>query len=69
MMKEIPNALLWYFESDAFKKKKYLKDLDFIKENTECNYVMLRCEKGVNITNMQQCYPVFQELVAHAHEI
>ena len=34
-MKEIPNALLWYFDSSALKGKKYLRDLDFIKENTK----------------------------------
>lgn len=68
-MKEIPNALLWYFDSSALKGKKYLRDLDFIKENTKCNYLMLRGEPGVNVSNSQQCHSVFKELVQHAHEI
>ena len=62
-MKEIPNGLLWYFDSDALRHKRYLKDLDFIKEHTECNYVMLRGEAGLNFMNAQQCHPIFRELV------
>ena len=69
MMKEIPNGLLWYFDSDSLRHKRYLKDLDFIKEHTECNYVMLRGEAGLNFMNAQQCHPIFRELVEHAHEI
>lgn len=68
-MKEVPNALLWYFDSDALRKKKYIKDLDFIKEHTECNYVMLRCEKGVQFENLKQCRPIVKEIVEHAHKI
>ena len=69
MMKEVPNGLLWYFDSDALKNKKYIKDLDFIKENTLCTHVMIRCEKGVNIENYQQCHGAFSEIVKHAHKI
>lgn len=68
-MKEIPNGLLWYFDYTTLKKKKYLSDLDFIKANTKCNYLMLRGEPGVNVSNPEQCYPAFKELVEHAHKI
>ena len=69
MIKEVPNGLLWYFDSDALRKKKYIKDLEFIKEHTECNYVMLRGEPGVEFGNLQQSHPVVKEIVEHAHEI
>lgn len=68
-MKDIPNGLLWYFDHTSLSKKKYLSDLDFIKQNTKCNYLMLRGEHGVNFSNRQQCSPVLKELVEHAHEI
>ena len=41
MIKEIPNSLLWVFESKDLVKKKYLKDLDFIKEHTMVNYITI----------------------------
>ena len=68
-MKEIPNALLWYFDHTTLKNKKYLRDLDFIKKNTKVNYLMLRGEPGVNVSNPEQCYPAFKELVEYAHKI
>ncbi len=68
-MKEVPNALLWYFDHTTLKHKKYLPDLDFIKENTKVTHLMIRGEPGVNVSNPQQCHPAFKEVVEYAHKI
>ena len=68
-IREIPNALLWIFESYDLKNKRYLKDLEFIKENMSVNYVVVSVRNGVQLQNLQQCHGVMQELVARAHEL
>ncbi len=69
MKKEIPNSLLWNFESNSLVQKKYLKDLDFIKENTTVNYVVISPRNGVILQNLQQCHEAFKELTEYAHKI
>ena len=69
MMKETPNALLWIFQTKDLVKKKYLKDLDFIKNNTSVNYVAISPREGVHLQNLQQCHEVIKEIVEYAHQI
>lgn len=69
MIKGIPNALAWHFQSETLVNKKYLKDLDFIKENTTVDYVLVSPSAGLHLQNLQQCHGVLKELVEHAHKI
>lgn len=69
MSREVPNSLLWNFEYNSLVKKKYLKDLDFIKANTSVNYVVISPRNGVQLKNLQQCHGMLQELTEHAHQI
>lgn len=69
MLKEIPNSLLWIFETKDLVKKKYLKDLDFIKNNTTVDYITISPRDGVHLQNLQQCHGVIKEIVEYAHKI
>lgn len=69
MMKRIPNSLLWIFESKDLIKKKYLKDLDFIKKHTTVDYITISPRDGVHLQNLQQCHSVIKELTEYAHKI
>lgn len=69
MRKEIPNSLLWIFESYDLKNKNYLKDLDFIKENMAVDYITVSPRNGVQLFNTQQCHSVMRELVHRAHQL
>ena len=69
MTKEIPNSLLWIFESYDLKNKRYLKDLEFIKNNTAVNRIGISVRNGVQLYNIQQCHEVMSELVEHAHKL
>ena len=69
MTKEIPNSLLWIFESYDLKNKRYLKDLEFIKNNTAVNRLGISVRNGVQLNNIQQCHEVMSELVEHAHKL
>ena len=68
-MKEIPNSLLWVFESYDLKNKRFLKDLEFIKNNTSVNNIAISVRNGVQLQNIQQCHSVMKELVEHAHKL
>jgi len=69
MIKEIPNSLLWIFETKDLVDKKYLKDLDFIKNNTMADYITISPRDGVHLQNLQQCHGVIKEIVEYAHKI
>ena len=53
MKNNIPKSLLWTFESYDLKNKRYLKDLDFIKENTCVNHITISVRNGVQLQNIQ----------------
>ncbi len=69
MKNNIPKSLLWTFESYDLKNKRYLKDLDFIKENTCVNHITISVRNGVQLQNIQQCHNVMKELVEYAHKL
>lgn len=69
MIKELPNPLLWTFESYDLKNKNYLKDLEFIKNNMSVNQITISVRNGVQLQNLQQCHGVMKELVERAHEL
>ena len=69
MQKEIPNSLLWIFESYDLKNKNYLKDLDFLKKKTSVNHITVSVRNGVQLQNIQQCHGVMKELVEYAHTL
>ena len=69
MSKEVPSLLLFGFRKDVLKNRKYLSDLDFIKEHLAVDYVAIAPRSGMRLHNLQQCHGAFREFVAHAHEI
>lgn len=69
IMKEIPNSLLWIFESYDLKNKRYLNDLEFIKNNMAVNHITVSVRNGVQLQNLQQCHCVIKELVEEAHKL
>lgn len=69
MVNKIPNSLLWILESNDLVKKKYLKDLDFIKEHTAVDYITISPRNGVRLQNLQQCHGVIKEITEYAHKI
>lgn len=66
---EIPNSLLWVFESYDLKNKRFLKDLEFIKNNMAVNHITVSVRNGVQLQNTQQCHDVMSELVEKAHKL
>ena len=50
MTKEIPNSLLWIFESYDLKNKRYLKDLEFIKKL--CNDETIKSRLELKLTKL-----------------
>lgn len=69
MKKALPCSILWNFETESLIKKKYLRDLDFIKENTVATHVVISPRNGVHLQNLQQCHEVIREITEHAHKI
>ena len=69
MKNNIPNPLLWTFESYDLKNKNFLKDLEFIKNNMYVNHITISVRNGVQLQNLQQCHGVMKELVKRAHEL
>ena len=69
MLSKVPTSLLWIFESKDLTGRKYLRDLDFIKEHTAVDYVTISPRDGVRLQNLQQCHAAFSELVDYAHKL
>ncbi len=69
MKNNVPKPLLWTFESYDLMNKRYLKDLDFIKENICVNHITISVRNGVQLQNIGQCHNVMKELVEYAHKL
>ena len=54
MKREIPNTLFWHFTSYDLKGKRYLEELDFIKEHLDVNRVAIAVVNDVQLQNYQQ---------------
>ena len=68
-MNRPPLSMVWGFTPYSLTKKKYLKELDFIKNHTSVTHLIISPREGVHLQNLQQCHPVLEELVAYAHQI
>ncbi len=66
-MNSIPRPLYWFFTPESIKGKKYLKDIDYIAENTDFDFLGIIMQNGVIKENEQQCHNVIAELVEYAH--
>ena len=69
MKNEIPSSIVWVFEAYDIKNKRYLKDLEFIKNNMAVNHIVVSVRNGVELQNTQQCHGIFSEFVEKAHEL
>lgn len=67
-MNKPPKALYWFFTSETVKGKKYLKDIDYVAEKTDFDYLGIICQDGVIKENIDQCHPIFAEAVEYAHK-
>lgn len=65
----IPHPLVWQFNTESLRRKQYLKDLDFIHENFNVDYVSIACVEGVQLENLQQSHDAVKELVEYAHKL
>lgn len=67
-MKKIPNALFWHFYSDYLKDKRYLKEIDYIAEHMEVDYIIPAFLAGTSLDNPRQLHTALKEMTARAHE-
>lgn len=67
--KAVPHPLVWQFDSASLKKKQYLRDLDFISQNTNVDFLNIACVDGVQLENLPQCHDAMKELVLYAHKL
>lgn len=68
-MKKVPKALQWQFDSESLRRKKYLKDLDFIKQNTEVDLINIATTRGAVTRDNPSLVKDMKELVEHAHKL
>lgn len=66
---QIPNAIIWDFNYKSLYGKKYLKDIEFLKNNTSCDMVIISPRAGIQIGNYRQCHDVIAEITEKAHGI
>ena len=66
-MHTIPNCISWFFTPDTLRGKKYLRDVDYIHENTEIDHMIVIMQAGVIREDYDQCHGVMAELVDYAH--
>lgn len=64
-----PRPMIWGININNIKNKQYLKELDFIRENTLVNIIYLSPGNGVQMENLQQCHGVMKEYVDYAHKL
>lgn len=68
-MDDIPRPTIWGLNLNNIKNKQYLKDLDYIHENTLINTIYLSFGNGVQMENTQQCHKLMEEYVQYAHSL
>ncbi len=68
-MKKVPVAMQWQFNVESLRKKKYLKDLDFIKANTEVNLINIATTNGAVTRDNPSLVKDMRELVEYAHSL
>ena len=61
-MKKIPNALFWHFYSDYLKDKRYLKEIDYIAEHMEVDYIIPAFLAGTSLDNPRQLHTALKEM-------
>ncbi len=66
-MNPIPNSILWGLRPEQIRGKNYLKTIDYIRENTEMNTIIVNMGNGVIQEDYDQCHGVMAELVDYAH--
>lgn len=60
------NSLFWHFTQQNIKDKQYIKDIDFIAENLDIDYLSIAPLDGITLKNPDQCYKVLKEMAAYA---
>lgn len=66
-MKKIPNAIYWFFTADTIRDKNYIKAVDYVKNNTEFDFMCVIMQAGVVREDFDQCHDMMAELVTYAH--
>ena len=68
-MPQIPTIMYWDFKSTSLMGKRYLQDLDFLKENTACDMVIISPRAGIHIGDYRQCHDAVAEMTEKAHHL
>ena len=63
---EVPVPMVWQFNAGSLKGRQYLKDIDFIKQNTLVDVLAVAPVGQVNPEDPDQFHDAFKELVEYA---
>lgn len=66
-MRNVVNAIQWFFTPESIRGRKYRRDIDYLKENTEINLVTVIMQAGVIREDYDQCHAMMADLVEYAH--
>lgn len=66
-MQKVPNPLFWHFTKQHLKDKHYLKDIDYIAENLDVDYIAIATLEGIVLGNTEQCHNVSKEMAERCH--
>ena len=61
-MKKPLNSLFWHFTKQHLKDKHYLKDIDYIAENLDVDYISIATLEGIVLGNTEQCHGFLKEI-------
>ena len=66
-MQKVPNPLFWHFQKQHLKNKQYLKDIDYIAENLDVDYIAIATLEGIVLCNTEQCHGFLKEMADRCH--
>lgn len=66
-MQKVPNPLFWHFTKQHLKDKHYLKDIDYIAENLDVDYIAIATLEGIVLGNTEQCHGFLKEMADRCH--
>ncbi len=67
-MRKMINGIYWFFRPEELRGRKYLREIDYVSENTEYNLMVPAMMQGVIREDRDQCHDAMAEIVEYAHE-
>lgn len=62
-----PEVAYWFFSKDMLEPKRYREKIDSLSQFSKYTLIFLTARNGVNFYDAPAMHPIFQDVVAYAH--